>query len=493
LNQAPHIVSKTEVAGIQLARHPRGGLKVQDAVTDAHAAADEHGKAMPSVVQVLEKPWPEPPTYFDTNAFTQSFQAMVDIYGTPRYQEANPAVFTMVTFPFLFGVMYGDIGHGTCIFMMGCYLVATEKVMEEKQLGEMVGGIYQARYMLVMMGAFAVYCGWIYNDFFAMGIDAFGTRWVAPPESTCSKNQSDVAGCTFKPNGATPAEGNVYPFGTDPAWHGSTNELLFYNSMKMKMSVILGVLQMLVGTIMRGFNAIFYHETLDFFWEFLPQLIFSMSLFGYMCVMIFVKWTIDWNIRMGLATNEAGEPIPCPLEYGGDGNGCQPPSLISALIDIVLKPGIVADPMFSGQAALQTMLLGLALLSVPAMLFVKPIAMKMRHAASQGYQAAGAKEGGGHGGGHGHGGEFNFGETMIHQGIETIEFVLGMVSNTASYLRLWALSLAHSQLAQVFWTKILVPAIESQNAFAIVFAFACFAGVTTSVSFVRSKSLCVTH
>lgn len=43
----------------------------------------------------------------------------------------------------------------------------------------------------------------------------------------------------------------------------------------------------------------------------------------------------------------------CPLDYGGSGDGCQPPNLITTLIDIALSPGDCDEPMFSGQANLQ--------------------------------------------------------------------------------------------------------------------------------------------
>ena len=66
---------------------------------------------------------------------------------------------------------------------------------------------------------------------------------------------------------------------------------------------------------------------------------------------------------------------------------------------------------------------------------------------------------------------------MIH----TIEFTLSGISNTASYLRLWALSLAHAQLSEVLWTMILVPSLNMANAVAIVIGFYFWFGMTVGI------------
>ena len=92
----------------------------------------------------------------------------------------------------------------------------------------------------------------------------------------------------------------------------------------------------------------------------------------------------------------------------------------------------------------------------------------------------------------------SFGELMVDQMIETIEYILGSISNTASYLRLWALSLAHGQLAKVFYSMILSNAIsDSESVFGstmmIVIGFVIFFAVTLAVLLVMDTMECFLH
>lgn len=89
--------------------------------------------------------WPTAPTFFRTNKYTNAFQEFVNTYGMPRYREANPALFTAASFPFLFGVMYGDIGHGSILTLAALFLVLTERRMEARGMDEMTHSVYQAR------------------------------------------------------------------------------------------------------------------------------------------------------------------------------------------------------------------------------------------------------------------------------------------------------------------------------------------------------------
>ena len=84
--------------------------------------------------------------------------------------------------------------------------------------------------------------------------------------------------------------------------------------------------------------------------------------------------------------------------------------------------------------------------------------------------------------------------SSVHQAIHTIEFVLGAVSNTASYLRLWALSLAHAELANVFWEKLMSEyGYKMGNPIFLFVTFGAWAGATFAVLLCMDSLECFLH
>ncbi|XP_072954271.1 V-type proton ATPase subunit a1 isoform X1 [Typha angustifolia] len=391
-----------------------------------------------------------PPTYFRSNRFTVAFQEIVDAYGVARYQEANPAVYSVITFPFLFAVMFGDWGHGICLLLGSLVLIIREKKLASQKLGSFMEMAFGGRYVILLMALFSIYCGLLYNEFFSVPFHIFGDSAYKCRDTTCSDAYT-VGLIKYR---------DPYPFGVDPKWRGSRSELPFLNSLKMKMSILLGISQMNLGIILSYFDAKFHGNSLDIRYQFMPQMIFLNSLFGYLALLIVIKWC----------------------------TGSQA-DLYHVMIYMFLDPtaDLGENQLLWGQKELQILLLLLAVVAVPWMLFPKPFILRKLHTERfQGrtYGFLGTSEmdldvepdsarl---------HHDDFNFSEVFVHQMIHSIEFVLGAVSNTASYLRLWALSLAHSELSTVFYEKLLLLAWGYDNLIIRLTGLAVFAFATAFI------------
>eukprot|EP00913_Durusdinium_trenchii_P009089 g8545.t1 len=146
-------------------------------------------------------------------------------------------------------MMYGDVGHGTLLFLAGLWLCKNAESLRFSQ-----PTLFMVRYMVVSLGFFATYAGLMYNDFF-----------------------SEVGEGIYEPDYDVKNSG------------GSSNELLYVNSLKMKLSVLFGVLQMTVGLFLRWGNAFYEKNMTDFICECIPMMIFMLCFFGWMDVMILYK------------------------------------------------------------------------------------------------------------------------------------------------------------------------------------------------------------
>lgn len=417
------------------------------------AASDRIGISVSPVVTILDPGLRQPPTHFPTNKFTQVFQDITDAYGVGSYGEINPSLYMIVSFPFLFAVMFGDAGHAAMMTGFSLWMVLSEKKLLAQKQSDIFEMIFTGRYVILLMGLFSIFTGFIYNDCFSRAMAIFPSAYSADAGGTGSASRSNPS--------------YVYPFGIDPVWSLSSNMMIFMNSYKMKQSVILGICQMLFGIILSAFNYVHLDKRLDLYCVFLPQMIFMVSIFGYMCLMIIYKWISGWDA-----------------------------SILTLFITMILRLGAVEGvPIYRGQEWVQPLLLIVAFICVPWMLLAKPLMLMLerRTLTAQGYQHADSLYDGYDSGKNegtesissttrkaGHDAEeHGMGELWVHQVIHTIEFVLGSVSNTASYLRLWALSLAHAELSEVLWQMAIARFVK--NPFILFFSFWVWFGFTVAI------------
>jgi V-type H+-transporting ATPase subunit a len=406
------------------------------------------GLSVPSIINEIRTN-KKPPTYLKTNKFTEAFQTIVNAYGTATYQEVNPAIPVIVTFPFLFAVMFGDLGHALIMLSAALAMIYWEKPLK-KVTFELFAMVYYGRYIALVMAIFSVFTGLIYNDIFSMSMTLFDSswEWKVPddyrPGQTVSARIRD--------------DNYRYPFGLDWRWHGAENDLLFTNSYKMKMSIILGWAHMTYSLCFSYINARHFKRPIDVWGNFVPGMIFFQSIFGYLVVCIIYKWSVNWD-------------------------GTRAPGLLNMLIYMFLQPGFIDVPLYPGQKYVQVALLLIAIIQVPILLFLKPFYLRWEHnrARAKGYRGIGERssrvsaldeddddaaagrngrpsvdsaagegvamiahdlddDGDDDEAGHGHGDGFEFGEVMIHQVIHTIGespplFPLFPVSHKAVQLR----------------------------------------------------------
>jgi len=391
------------------------------------------------------------------------------MYNVATYQEINPAVFSIVTFPFLFSVMYGDWGHGMIFFVLGLFLIFAEPMLK-KDVG--MQPLLKARYFIAMIGFFSVYNGLVYNEFFAISNDFFGTCYAA---------KRDLDG-NF-PDRIPPKDTNqdcVYAFGVDPAWSLTpTNKLTFTNTAKEKISVIIAYFHLNFGIICKLLNSIYFRKWKVLIFDVITGLFIFFGFIGIMIFLIYVKWWYPVNAYAYDVNCDYSDP-----NNDDPNNVCTSPSVITVTINNFMGVMGTHTPKellwFDGQQSMANFFLVIAMVCIPIMLCTIPCmafctpkhhnadvdefnAVEAHNAEEKNQliddksgQDTGVKEfenllkhemkagGGSHG--------ETFGDLFVWQMVETIEFVLGTISCTASYLRLWALSLAHGQLGEVFIT-----------------------------------------
>ncbi|MDF1534638.1 MAG: V-type ATPase 116kDa subunit family protein, partial [Methanosarcinaceae archaeon] len=127
--------------------------------------AAEHKCAVSIIDPIFEG---TPPTLLKNPPVMKPFENLVRVYGLPSYYEFDPTAIMFVTFPLLFGMMYGDLGHGLLLLLLSSLWMFATNIKGKKIFRQ-----YQALAVIVLISSFySIMFGLFYGEFFGMEIPA---------------------------------------------------------------------------------------------------------------------------------------------------------------------------------------------------------------------------------------------------------------------------------------------------------------------------------
>ena len=107
----------------------------------------------------------QPPVKLRNPKLFKPFEMFIKMYGLPAHNEMDPTIFVALTYTFIFGAMFGDVGQGLCLFLGGAILYKWKKLN--------LAGIVS------VAGLFSTFFGWMFGSIFGFE-DIIEAKWLRP-------------------------------------------------------------------------------------------------------------------------------------------------------------------------------------------------------------------------------------------------------------------------------------------------------------------------
>lgn len=111
----------------------------------------------------------KPPTKLKNPKVFKPFETFIKMYGLPSYKEIDPTIFVALTYSFMFGMMFGDVGQGLCLVVGGFLLYK-------------IKGLNLAA-IISCAGIFSTIFGFLYGSIFGYE-DVLEPVWTNPMHDT---------------------------------------------------------------------------------------------------------------------------------------------------------------------------------------------------------------------------------------------------------------------------------------------------------------------